>query len=180
MRQLLLIGLVILLAACKHTPDLDYDQSANFANYKTFAWVENASLTKDNDDHQISSLMEMRVKAAVNQQLQSQGFTLVDNAAADMLVDYHASVDTRIEDDKLSVSYGLGWGYWGFGYQVRPTIDEYEVGTLVIDLIDSKTKQLIWRGAKESRLHAKQTPQQRTAKIRKTVSGLLQHFPPKS
>ena len=46
MRSLLIATTELLLAACSQTPDWDYDQSANFSNFKTFAWVKDASLTK--------------------------------------------------------------------------------------------------------------------------------------
>ncbi|WP_350609356.1 DUF4136 domain-containing protein, partial [Pseudoalteromonas sp. 41-MNA-CIBAN-0057] len=56
----------------------------------------------------------------------------------------------------------------------------YEVGTLVIDIIDRESNQLIWRGAKDGRLKKKQTPSQREAAIKETVANILSNFPPKA
>lgn len=62
MKHIFIVAALALLTACTQTPDWDYDKSANFSNYKTFAWVENASLTKDTNNYQISGLMEKRVR----------------------------------------------------------------------------------------------------------------------
>lgn len=180
MRNILLVGVIALLTACTSTPDWDYDKSANFSNLKTFAWVENASLTKDTNNYQINGLMEKRVRSAVNSELSnSLGMKMVDPATADVLVNYHASVDKELEVDTFNVGYGARWGYWGTGFQHDTTAREYEVGTLVIDIVDRASNQLIWRGAKEGRLKKKQTPAQREASIKKTVANILSNFPPK-
>ena len=44
--------------------------------------------------------------------------------------------------------FGGGWRWRGFGGlgEATTTTETYKVGTLVVDLFDAKTKQLIWRG----------------------------------
>ena len=179
MKNILIVAALALLSACTQTPDWDYDKSANFSNFKTFAWVENASLTKDTNNYQINGLMEKRVRTAVNNELTNTlGMTLVNAAQADVLVNYHASVDKELEVDTFNTGYSNRWGYWGTGFQRDTTAREYEVGTLVIDIVDSASNQLIWRGAKEGRLKKKQSPEQREASIKKTVANILSNFPP--
>ena len=54
--------------------------------------------------------MEKRVRNAVNNQLSQQlGMQLVDVAQADVLVNYHASVDKELEVDSFNVGYGARW-----------------------------------------------------------------------
>ena len=179
MKNILIVAALALLTACTQTPDWDYDKSANFSNFKTFAWVENASLTKDTTNYQINGLMEKRVRTAVNKELsQTLGMSLVDAAQADVLVNYHASVDKELEVDSFNVGYGNRWGHWGTGFQRDTTAREYEVGTLVIDIIDRESNQLVWRGAKEGRLKKNQSPEQREASIKETVANILSNFPP--
>jgi hypothetical protein len=179
MKNIFVVAALALLTACTQTPDWDYDKSVNFSNYKTFAWVENASLTKDTNNYQINGLMEKRVRNAVNNQLSQQlGMTAADATQADVLVNYHASVDKELEVDTLNVGYGARWGHWGTGFQHDTTAREYEVGTLVIDIIDRASNQLIWRGAKEGKLKKNQSPEQREASIKETVANILSNFPP--
>lgn len=170
---------LLMLTACAKTPDWDYDKSANFSNVKSFAWIPNASLTKDTAHYQISPLMEQRVQKAVNDTLAAQGLQQVAFEQADVLINYHASVDSKVEIDTFTTGYQTRWDNWGFGLHNQTHTQNYEVGTLVIDVIDRSTNQLIWRGAKEGRLKKNQTPEQRTLAIEKTVKSILANFPPK-
>ena len=177
--NLLIATAVLLLAACAKTPDWDYDKSADFSNYQTFSWVPNASLTKNVANYQISPLMEKRVREAVNAELEKNGMKLVDMAQADVLINYHASVDKKIDVDTFNIGYGARWNYWGMGYNTQTTTREYEVGTLILDVVDRASNQLVWRGAKEGRLQKNQTPEKRTEIIKETVANILSNFPPK-
>ena len=180
MKNLLIATAVLFLAACAKTPDWDYDKSADFSNYKTFSWVPNASLTKNVANYQISPLMEKRVREAVNAELEKSGMKLVDVAQADVLINYHASVDTKIDVDTFNVGYGARWNYWGMGYNTQTTTREYEVGTLILDVVDRASNQLVWRGAKEGRLKKNQKPEKRTQVINDTVINILSNFPPQA
>jgi len=177
MRNLFIAAAVLMLAACAKTPDIDYDKSVDFSNYKTFAWMPQATLA-DANNYQMSPLMEQRVREAVNTQLQAQGMSLVDENSADVLLNYHASVDTKIDSDTFNVGYGARWNYWGLGYNTQTTTHEYEVGTLILDVIDRESNQLVWRGAREGRLQKKQSPEQRTKAVNKAVATILSGFPP--
>ncbi|QFU05297.1 hypothetical protein FIU82_09790 [Pseudoalteromonas sp. THAF3] len=180
MKNLLLAGLVLLLGACASHPDFDYDKSVDFSQYKTFAWIPNASLTKGTNNYQISELMERRVQQAVNDELRAKGMELVSLQQADVLINYHASVDTKVDVDTFSTGYGARWDYWGIGYNVQTTTREYEVGTLVIDVVDRSSNQLVWRAAKEGRLKKNQTPIERTEVVRESVADILSNFPPQA
>lgn len=179
LKSIILAASVLILSACTNTPDWDYDKSVEFANYKTFAWSADADLkNNDGNAYQINDLMEKRVRNAIIEAMLKHNIKLVETKNADILVNYHASVDSKIETDSFNTSYTARWNYWGFGYQTQTHTREYDVGTLVIDVIDKTSNQLIWRGAKEGRLRNKQTPEQRTTSANKTVSAILANFPP--
>ncbi|MEI5638824.1 MULTISPECIES: DUF4136 domain-containing protein [unclassified Pseudoalteromonas] len=180
LKHLAVTVLILFLAACAKTPDWDYDKSVEFANYKTYAWSPDADLKNNGREYQVNDLMEKRIRNAIKNQMSQQGFTLTDAASADLLVNYHASVDTKIESDSLHTSYGARWNYWGIGWQTQTTTREYEVGTLVVDMVDKASNQLVWRGAKEGRLRKNQTPDERTESINNTIAEMLANFPPKA
>jgi hypothetical protein len=179
LKHLFIAVLLTLVAACGSTPDWDYDTSVEFANYKTFAWSEHADIKNHGNDYQINDLMEKRIRKAIVDNLAAQGIKFVDAKNADVLVNYHASVDQKLESDTMQTTYSARWNYWGWGYQTQTTTREYDVGTLVVDIVDAKSNQLVWRGAKEGRLRKKQTPEQRTEAINKTIAEILKNFPPK-
>jgi hypothetical protein len=184
MKNILVAFGVILLAACAKTPDWDYDRTANFSSYKTFAFVDNANLSSNTSNYQISPLMEKRVREAVSRELVAKGFNLVDSEQADILVNYMASVEKKIDVDTVSYNTGMGypysarWGYWGVGYETRTSTREYEVGTLILDIIDRNEKTLVWRGAKGGKLKKGQSPEERTEAANKLISEILSNFPP--
>jgi hypothetical protein len=66
------------------------------------------------------------------------------------------------------------------GYNTQTTAREYEVGTLILDVVDRASNQLVWRGAKEGRLQKNQSPEKRTEVIKETVANILSNFPPQS
>jgi len=66
----------------------------------------------------------------------------------------------------------MGWG------QAITTPETYTVGTLVVDLFDVRTMQLVWRGAGTETLSDK--PEKDTQKLNKAVEKMFKDFPPKS
>ncbi|WP_105200583.1 MULTISPECIES: DUF4136 domain-containing protein [unclassified Pseudoalteromonas] len=180
MKNLLAAGVLMLLSACASGPDFDYDKSVNFTQYKTFAWFPDASLTNASSNYQISELMERRVRQAVNDELSAKGMSMVTADQADVLINYHASVEKKVDVDTFTTGYSARWDYWGLGYNVQTTTREYEVGTLVIDVVDRASNQLVWRAAKEGRLKKNQTPSERTAVIRESVAEIFSNYPPGS
>ena len=91
-----------------------------------------------------------RIKSAVNSALGSKGWTLVDSGGSVSIMalemnQTHQTLNTHYD------SFGGGWGWRGWGGEASEmattTTSTYRVGTLVLDLFDSKTKTLIWRGS---------------------------------
>jgi hypothetical protein len=58
------------------------------------------------------------------------------------------------------------------------TVNQYvtNVGTLVVDIDDGKTKQLLWRGAAKGTLSDK--PEKNSQKIDKAVTKMFKQYPP--
>ena len=75
--------------------------------------------------------------------------------------------------------FGGGWywrGFGGFG-EATTTVDTYRVGTLVVDMFDASTKNLIWRGVSSDTLSS--NPEKNTKKLDENVHKMFEHFPPK-
>jgi hypothetical protein len=125
----------------------DFDHQANFSRYKTYSWQEVKAS---------NSLWGDRIKDAVNAQLAAKGWTQVDNGADVAIV----AIKTTQTERTLQTFYdglGGGWrwrGFGGFG-ESATTEQDYKEGTLVVDMYDASTKQLIWRGSAEDMLSDK-------------------------
>lgn len=146
------------------------DPSANFGSYGTYSWL---SL------HAHSAPWGARIKTTINSTLASKGWTQVDSTGDVSIV----VLEMTKEHQTLSSYYDHegygGWGWrWGSGFPDPSTDSEevYEEGTLVIDLFDSRTKKLIWRGSSKNTLSGKLADDDK--KLNRDVNKLFDHFPP--
>jgi hypothetical protein len=146
----------------------DYDRSADFAQYKTYSWEK--IQTAD-------SLWVDRIKQAVNAALTAKGLTPVESGGDVAVV----AIETTQNQNTLNTFYdgfGGGWrwrGMGGFG-DATTTVETYKVGTLVVDLFDAHSKQLIWRGSSSDTLSDKSD--KNIKNLDKGVQKMFDHFPP--
>jgi hypothetical protein len=169
-----LIGMMILFASTVSAQQVktDYDRSANFGQYKTYSWEQ--VKTKD-------ALDVDRVKSAVNAALAAKGWSQVDSGGDVSVI----AVETTQNEQSLDTFYngfagGWGWrrfGGGGFG-EATTTTETYKVGTLVVDLFDTKTKQLLWRGASSDTLS--NNSDKNIKNLDKGVEKMFKKFPPGS
>lgn len=170
--MLALVGMTLVFAGMASAQQVktDYDRSANFALYKTYSWehVE----TKD-------PLIVDRIKHAVNPVLAARGWTLVDSGADVAVVAMEITRDQQTLNTFYD-GFGGGWGWRRFGGggfgEATTTTDTYKVGTVVVDLFDTKTKQLIWRGAASDTLS--NNSDKNIKNLNESVDKMFKHFPP--
>ncbi|MGS0824659.1 DUF4136 domain-containing protein [Shewanella sp. 0m-8] len=183
MKKLLIVIAALALSACSSLKtSSDYDPGVNFSEVKTYAWVQKKT---DDATYHLDGLMDQRVRNAVEDQLQLKGLTRTDAATADVLVNYLTKVDKKINVDTFNTNYGYnpyygpGWGWSGSAGHSQTTVREYEVGTLILDMVDRKTGQLIWRGSVADTMRDKDTPEERVEVVNEAVGALLLNYPPK-
>lgn len=133
---------------------VDYDRQAKFGSYRTYAWLPAKGFNLED----VNKLLHLRVKDSIEAKLEKGGLLLVEDDPDLYVTYYTTSKDmTRINIVSMGYAYGPGWGwdpywtgYWGMGYggshAVSGQVAVYKKGTLIIDIIDARTKQLIWRG----------------------------------
>jgi hypothetical protein len=169
-----LIGIMLLFAgkASAQQVKTDYDRSANFAQYKTYSWEH----VKTQDALDVD-----RIKSAVNTALAAKGWTQVDSGGDVSIV----AVEMTRDQQTLNTFYngfGGGWGWRRFGGggfgDATTTTETYKVGTVVVDLFDSKTKQLIWRGSSSDTVSNKSD--KNIKNLDKGVEKMFKQFPPGS
>jgi hypothetical protein len=156
--------LAITLPAFSRDVKTDYDHHANFSQYKTYSWGKIETPNPLWDD---------RIKEAVDRELAKKGWT---EAPSDGDVTIMA-VGTTHERPTLRTFYDgfPGWRWGGFG-EATTYVDNYEVGSLVVDMFDSRSKRLIWRGSATDTLPDK--PAKALKDLDKSVEKMFDHFPP--
>ena len=164
------VGIVLLLASVSSAQQVktDYDRNANFGQYKTYSWQK--VQTQD-------QLLVPRIKEAVQATLATKGLTPVESGGDVAIV----AMETTQNQQTLNTFYdgfGGGWrwrGFGGFG-DATTTVQNYKVGTLVVDLFDAHTKTLIWRGSSSDTLSNKSDTNIKN--LDKGVQKMFDHFPP--
>jgi hypothetical protein len=165
-----LFFLVMLGTALTQQIKTDFDHQANFSQYKTYSWQE---IKPPN------SLWDARIKSAVDAQLAAKGWTQVGNGGDVAIV---AIATTRTEKTLQTFYDGMGggWRWRGFGGMGEATTTEqdYKEGTLLIDMYDAKSKQLIWRGSAEDTLS--NNAEKNEKNLNKGVEKMFKKFPPRA
>jgi hypothetical protein len=190
---MLAVTFVSILSACSSYNY--YTAAANKTNlsaYRTFAWAAQ----QRNPNKQWRPLDEIgngKLQEATKQALISKGLTL-EQQNPDLLVRYATVTGRGTKTEFYSPyyggfyggwgygggwyrpwGYGYGWGWggpwgyggWGGGYAQKV---HYKEGTIIIDLIDSRTQQVVWRGYGVGELH---NPKQTMRDIPKVVEGII-------
>ena len=147
----------------------DFDRSANFAGFKTYAWIRGTSLSDE--------LNHKRVMRAVDAQLSAHGLARAESAAtADVLVAYHASFDKNIQINGFSSGFG---GYrFGGTRSGTATVDEILVGTLAVDIVDAKSKTIVWRSVATKEIDTRANAEKRDKNINRAAEKLFKNYPP--
>ncbi|MGA9852515.1 MAG: DUF4136 domain-containing protein [Gammaproteobacteria bacterium] len=147
---LLLAALAMLLAACAPRVYVDHDDTARFSNLRTFAWIS-PPMGPVNNPILDSQILEERVQRAVVANLASRGYVqTTPDQSPDFIVTYHTVSKQKLESSGTSFSVGVGGFYpYGFGSVFMPvgnTVQSREQGTLMLDIINGRSKRLVWRG----------------------------------
>ncbi len=166
---ILQITMLLMLTGCSSIAvKSDYDQTTDFSQYKTYQWLEkggNSSITQRNP------LAAQKIVGAVEREMQLKGLKKSVGEAADLLLTFHAGVQ-----DKVDVT-AYGYNYWrprrGLGI-TTVDVNRYKEGTLIIDVIDAREKQLIWRGWGSGVIG---DPGNVGEKIEKAVTKILEEYP---
>jgi hypothetical protein len=165
---------IFILSACSSLRvNYDYDKNIDFNQYKTYAFHK-----KGVDKVEISGLDKKRILNAIDAELSKKGMIKSDNP--DLLVNIFTKERERIDVNQYNAGWGYGWGYgwnpylWGGRSYVSSTTE----GTLYIDLIDAKKKELVWEGQGVGYLT--QNREQKEKLINEFVAKILAQFPPKS
>jgi hypothetical protein len=120
-----------------------------------------------------------RIKHAVNTALAAKGWTQVDSGGDVSIVAMEITRDHQTLDTFYD-GFGGGWGWRRFGGggfgEATTTSDTYKVGTVVVDLFDARTKQLIWRGAASDTLS--DNSNKNIKNLDEGVDRMFKQFPP--
>jgi len=198
-RSIYLAFTVLVLAAVSGCTSYNYYTAAinktNLTAYHTFAWMPPAN---NSDKKMANSVADAKIKDAATNALVAKGLRL-SQQNPDLVVNYTSIVGKGVRTNYYSPYYGgwgpgwggwgfgLGWGWGGWGYRgyynafgppfayyggiTYADKEHYKEGTLIIDLVDTRTRKIVWRGFGVGEVH--NNPQKDIDDLPKVVDGVL-------
>ena len=171
--KILPLFLLFFLISCSSVKvNSDYDKKVDFTQFKTFAFYK-----KGIDKVEISDLDKKRILHSIDDVMTTKGFS--KSETPDILVNVFTKEREQVDVNQFNSGWGYGWGYgWNpYFWGGNTSVNRYTEGTLYIDLIDAKKKELIWQGQGEGVL-TKDTNKKDEA-IKEFVTKILEQYPPK-
>jgi hypothetical protein len=153
------------------TVTIDYDHSVNFLKFRTYTWQK---------VHATDPGVEDRLTLAVNRDLAGRYMTEVSKGG-DVTI---TAIDATQDKQEFTDFYGgldgftwqRGWGSAGF-LDTQASLQDVPLNTLVVDMYDSKTHKLLWRGTVTEPEAKSEDKNEQT--IDKAVTLLINQYPPK-
>ncbi|HTY41472.1 MAG TPA: DUF4136 domain-containing protein [Thermoanaerobaculia bacterium] len=163
-----ILSAALLASACSTlTTAVDYDHTINWSQFHTFQLAEG--------DKDVVTFTQKRIADAITGQLTSKGWQAV-TSNPDIMVYTHGVRSTQTQWNATSMG---GWGYRGWGGMgggmATATETKIPVGTLVVDLVNPKTKELVWRGTASDQISASGAEE---GQVQTAVAELFKNFPP--
>lgn len=148
---------LLLLAGCAgNNIRSDYDPSADFGEYRSYNFFDDAGP----DETEYQSFFSRYMIAAISREMDARGYTKSDSP--DLLINFNAIL--REKTDVRTVPAGPGFGpyygyrggfydpWYGYPYASETYVSQYTEGTLNIDLVDAKRKTLVWEAVGTGRV----------------------------
>lgn len=186
-RLLTLILATLFVSGCASvTVRTDFDPAFDFSSLKTYRWANDEELNPE-DVLVKSPLVRKRFVKSVDSVMGEKGFTKIESGDADLVIVMHAGSKEKVSvshtpdygPSYYGRSYYRGWynPWWG-AYGGSTTVSSYTEGTLVIDVVSWKTKEMVWRGTGTKTVGDYKDSEKQQAAIDKAVAKILADFPP--
>ena len=155
----------------------DFDHAVNFRAFKTWAWYPQQPKDAEGGPAKgYESFLDKRMRAAVLTEMTTKGLTEVaPNASPDIYVAYSARVEDKQQVSPYYNGMGYPYGYGYGGYRGYSPVTQYKAGTVVIDIVDARRKELAWRGTGQAQVNQNTIDEVETHRI---VNGILSTYPP--
>jgi len=163
----LALVMVVANAVFAQNVKTDYNKGTNFAAYKTFMWIKEPTTT--------NPLTKQRVIDDINAALTARGLKLV-TSDGDLGIAAHAATKEERTLNTFYDGFGGGWRWRGGFGSSSTTTNTYQVGTLVVDVFDARTKDAVWRGTSSRTLS--ENPVKNAENLNKAIDKMFKNFPP--
>lgn len=171
-RGVMISGILLLaVGLAQASVNTDWDKKTDFKKFTTYFWKKLPDTG--------NNLSDQRIIDSIDGQLQAKGWKkAADISEAQAVI----AVNTAKEQQQRIDTMYSGWGGWGYyGWYGAPmgattTVSTYNTGTLLVDIFDASTKQLVWRGTATKTLS--ENPEKNQKTLDKVTKEMFWAFPP--
>ena len=149
--------------------------NADFAKYRTYDWGPADALPTGDARLDNNEFLRDYIQGAIEKELAARRLRLVSNEP-DLLIHWHTNVtrERNVETYRREYHGNPNWQ----GSSCDPEIVEYEMGTLLIDVVDARSQRLVWRGwARESYAGVIDNQERLRLAVAGAITDLMKRFP---
>jgi len=170
-----LLALALTGCATTMTVSSHFEPTADFSRYRSYDWGPADALPTGDPRLDNDPFFQDYLQGAIERQLTLKGLQRSTSGTPDLLIHYHANVSQRINVNRVDRERGY---CYGDDCQVKTDVDDYEAGTLVLDVVDTRTNKVVWRGWAQDSLDGVIGDRDRMeGKIDEAVPRMLNRFP---
>jgi hypothetical protein len=175
--NLLLFALCLGGTALAQDVKYNFDPAADFTKYKTYRWAQHPK------SMQLDQLTLSQMGAAFDAELAKKGLQRATGDSSDLIIVYEFGTQQEKEMTTFDTGYGYGPGwrggwYGGGGGLTTSTTSTITIGAVGLDMYDTSTKKLVWRGSASKTLDPKAKPDKQQKNMAKAAQKMLKNYPP--
>ncbi|BCB44542.1 MULTISPECIES: DUF4136 domain-containing protein [Vibrio] len=164
----LILGAVMMLVSACTTVTTDVDKQADFSAYRTFDFGAQAETP--------TSIDGRRIEQGLAEQLEDKGLIKV-NSGGDLYVHHDIVEESELVSSGSSVSFGYGWNSFGVITSSPERYKERKYGKLVVELVDAKANQVVWKGVSSRKLSESMSSEKRESLIEEEIAKMFENYP---
>lgn len=166
----LLITLFALLCSCQSVRvNVNYNDQVDFFDFENYAWLE----APQKNDKGYVSMKDQTFQNMVDKTLVEKGFSKTDKDKADVLVALSITEKDKVYFSNIHPSYYTR-GRYGYAHHHWYEPEEYTESTIVLALIDPKSKKAVWEGRSRNTSFSSLSK----ANLQKIIDAFFNHYPP--
>lgn len=165
---------MILFGACSPQISVytDHDPDYNIKSLRTFEWAQKTNIEATKNPLHYNELNDKRIKTSVENQLTRRGYSYSEEKP-DFIIHYHIIVD----DQSIVTTEPYGYFYGPYWMRMRTNVYSYQEGTLIMDMMDPESNNLIWRGWAVAGLNGLYSASQTEELINRAIEQIFRNFP---
>ncbi len=158
--------IIFSIAACATPTKISsiYERGVDFSQYRTYQLLAH----EPDFSYGMNPINQLHIERAIQREMMTMGFKI--DPSPDLIVACFVKEKLIRKEDHYYQGYYRGWGF-----PIWVDINHYKEGTLVIDLIDRRTKQVVWHGATATERISDDMPNLETT-LNRTVQALFEKF----